>query len=184
MSEIVFTSDYRGYRIEVWLDEYGLDPRTEADQLGTLLCWHRRYTLGDDKAAAGVPSDPVEASIWLEEEGEKLVWLPVYMFEHSGVALQTTPFSGPHAAWDSGQVGFIYVHKDKLAAEGIDEATAALILENEVKTYSKYINGEVYGWRIVRLDDTLPEIDTSVGGYYDLGHLKTDAANEIDATLD
>lgn len=37
---------------------------------------------------------------------EKYITLPLYLMDHSGLAMQTTSFNDP---WDSGQVGWIYV---------------------------------------------------------------------------
>ena len=44
---------------------------------------------------------------------EKYLMLPLYLYDHSGLAMSTESFSGraPHAEWDSGQVGWIYVSK-------------------------------------------------------------------------
>ena len=36
---------------------------------------------------------------------EKYITLPLYLMDHSGLAMQTTSFNDP---WDSGQVGWIY----------------------------------------------------------------------------
>ena len=37
---------------------------------------------------------------------DKYITLPLYLMDHSGLAMQTTSFNDP---WDSGQVGWIYV---------------------------------------------------------------------------
>jgi hypothetical protein len=81
---------------------------------------------------------------------DNYIILPVYMYEHSGIALSTGSFSCP---WDSGQVGYIYVSKEKVIEEYGDwtaetVAKASKQLENEVETYSQFVNGEVYGFII------------------------------------
>lgn len=35
-----------GYNLQVFRDEYAENPR-EWDNLGKMVCWHRRYNLGD-----------------------------------------------------------------------------------------------------------------------------------------
>lgn len=40
------TIDYRGVRIEILPDPDPCNPR-EDENLGTMICWHRRYKLGD-----------------------------------------------------------------------------------------------------------------------------------------
>lgn len=37
---------YRGYTIEIYPDEFAPEPRDD-DNLGVLVCWHRRFDLGD-----------------------------------------------------------------------------------------------------------------------------------------
>ena len=45
---------------------------------------------------------------------EKYITLPLYLMDHSGLAMQTTSFNDP---WDSGQVGWIYVSKEDALKE-------------------------------------------------------------------
>ena len=60
---------------------------------------------------------------------EKYLMLPLYLYDHSGLAMSTESFSGraPHAEWDSGQVGWIYVSKeDALKEFDADKMTGAI----------------------------------------------------------
>ena len=60
---------------------------------------------------------------------EKYLMLPLYLYDHSGLAMSTESFSGraPHAEWDSGQVGWIYVSKeDALKEFDSDKMTGAI----------------------------------------------------------
>ena len=81
------------------------------------------------------------------------IMLNIYMYDHSGITIKTSPFSCP---WDSGQIGFIYVSKKKIKKEyGWKVLTKKRItqienyLKNEVKTYDQYLRGEVYGYSII-----------------------------------
>lgn len=85
----------------------------------------------------------------------------LYLYDHSGLSLSTSPFSCP---WDSGPVGYIYCSIDKaresqLLDESADWGTPVshpdyptLLavtehnLECEVKTLDAYLSGEVYGF--------------------------------------
>ncbi len=40
--------EYKGYDIEIYIDEYAENPRKAFDNLGKMVCWHRRYDLGDE----------------------------------------------------------------------------------------------------------------------------------------
>lgn len=76
------------------------------------------------------------------------IHLPVYLYNHSGITVSTSPFS---CRWDSGQVGIIYVLKEKVYEEynvrnissKIKESVTK-ILENEILELDKYLTGD-YG---------------------------------------
>lgn len=91
----------------------------EWDNLATMVYGHRRYILGDEEARNIDCYNNWDE--WLEDEILKLnggednvVWLPLYLYDHSGITMNTTGFS---CGWDSGQVGWIYVTKDRLRKE-------------------------------------------------------------------
>lgn len=78
--------------------------------------------------------------------------LPLYLYDHSGITMNTGGFSCP---WDSGQVGYIYIsRKDALKEHGWKILTAKRreqvqnFLENSVKEYDCYLRGEGYGFRV------------------------------------
>lgn len=43
------TTTYRGYTIRLDQDKFAPNPRTEYSNLGTMVCWHHQYTLGDEQ---------------------------------------------------------------------------------------------------------------------------------------
>lgn len=155
------------------------------DNLGTMICFHRRYDLGDKHSYS---SD--DYSGWEEmkqaiiKEENPAVILPLYMYNHSGISISTTPFS---CRWDSGQIGFILVSKKKALEEfGGKIVTAKLkeriekILEGEVETYTQYVEGDVYGFQIVDEDD---DIIDSCYGFYGSDHKENGMLDHIDHEL-
>lgn len=92
---------------------------------------------------------------------EKLVILPIYMYEHSGITIKTTPFG---CEWDSGQVGFIYATITDIKNNYSGELIASVenmenILVNEVKLYDQYLNNETFGFVKYEINmDKLQEI--------------------------
>lgn len=116
-----------------------------------MVCFHKNYNLGDEhnyKKSDYESWNKLQKAI---EKNEKVAAIKaLYLYDHSGITIATTPFSCP---WDSGQIGFIYVTKEKALSEltvgkkyvtekVIDKAVEAI--NSEVKTFDQYINGEVY----------------------------------------
>jgi len=162
------TEDYRGHKIKIYQDPEPKSPR-EWDNLGTMVCFHKRYDLGDKH---GIKSD--EFGGWddierhLIEELGAVVVLPLYLYDHSGITMRTGSF---HDRWDSGQVGFVYVDRDSVLKEyGKKRLSKSIIkratnvLESEVKTYDQYLTGQVYGFMV---EDADGEQVDSCWGYFD-----------------
>jgi hypothetical protein len=93
--------------------------------------------------------------------------LPLYLYDHSGITMNTTGFSCP---WDSGQVGVIFMSPQTVAKEGISDPEG--YLKGEVKTYDQYLRGEVFGYILKNASGE--EVD-SCWGYYGLDHCKEEA---------
>lgn len=94
----------------------------------------------------------VETSEMLEilEESSEIVILPLYLYDHSGITMNTTGFS---CGWDSGQVGLIYTTPEmvkafnpKVLEEENWQETIAQSLKGEVETYDQYLTGDIYGF--------------------------------------
>jgi len=49
MSHTIETIPYRGCTIRVVSDDDPINPREDYDHLGTMVCWHSRYNLGDEQ---------------------------------------------------------------------------------------------------------------------------------------
>lgn len=71
---------------------------------------------------------------------------PLYLMDHSGISMSTSPYSCP---WDSGQVGFAVITHEEIIQE-FGEVTkdtltqAKANIEGEVSDYDLYLTGEVY----------------------------------------
>ena len=106
------------YELEVVQDTNPYSPR-EDDNLGTMVCFHKRYELGDKTDYRTEDYDSWdELKDKLSEDFKDGVILPLYLYDHSGITISTSSFD---CRWDSGCVGFICVSKDKIKEEGIDE---------------------------------------------------------------
>jgi hypothetical protein len=154
------TIEHEGLRIKVYPDEDPIDPRKEYDNLGKMICFHKRYRLGDEHEY-----DPDDYRNWdemekaLVEGEDAALILPVYLYDHSGLRMKIGSFQGllpqGHAEFDSGQVGFILVSKAKVREEYSVKrvskqvlAKAYEALKSEVNVYDEYLSGQVYGYVI------------------------------------
>jgi len=132
--------------IEVEYDGFIYNPREVDYHMGIMVCWHKRYDLGDKDH--GIDLDGLasiqEVRKFIEEERNGIGILPLYLLDHSGITISTKPFNDP---WDSGQVGFIYTTAERaqtyFRTDKLEEALTA-----EVEEYDRYLRGESYGFRI------------------------------------
>lgn len=166
-----------GCTITLHYDEDACNPR-EDDNLGTMYCSHRRYNLGDVQVSG--PEDGLtkmmenHAPQWLKERFQRWldsyedndktwqywheqleansVMLPLYLYDHSGITINTTGFSCP---WDSGQVGYIIMSLEKARDEYSAKRVSSKLrerlcgyLKGEVQTYDDYLTGNVFGYTV------------------------------------
>lgn len=171
MDKPVKTIQVGRYSINIWHDSNPMNPRTECDNAGTMICFHRRYNLGDKhefKSANFNSWDGLRQLI--EDELHAAICLPLYLYDHSGLTISTNPFSCP---WDSGQVGFICMSEEKLASEfGGDYDKGRNCLVAEVSCYDDYLRGECYGY-VVELNGE--EIESCWGYLGDIKYCEDDA---------
>lgn len=159
---------------------YDSDPDSPRnwDNLGTMICVHSRYNLGDVHYKSKleclkhiadslgiteiingldmyeeVYEDEEQLQDWINSR-EDFVMLPLYLYDHGGITMSTSSFS---CSWDSGQVGYIYCSTDKILKEYgntiIDTLTKVeSSLKSEVKTYDQYLTGDVYGFELYKVE--------------------------------
>src|SRR4051812_34789279 len=105
MSDLMHSEEYKGLTIKIHQDDSAESPR-DWDNLGKLVCFHKRYLLGDSKHGFSTPNELQE---YIKQS--KAIALNVYMIDHGGISLSTSEFGCP---WDSGQVGMIFVERDRV----------------------------------------------------------------------
>ncbi len=147
--EVIETKKVNGYTIEIYRDEDARSPREDCG-FGTMLCSHRRYVLGDVQIKCQDDLNKI-----LKRKDVK--YLPLYLYDHSGITMSTTPFSCP---WDSGQVGIIYATHEDICKEFGPKGRALVhiskravssafkLMRQEVKVYDAFLKGEVYGYEV------------------------------------
>ncbi len=143
---------YKNYTIKIEHDQEPENPR-EWDNVGTMMCWHSRLTLGDNHRYHDYEDFLSEHNI------SDLFILPLYLIDHSGLSMKTTSYNDK---WDSGQVGYIYCSREDAQKAfpnvknfKILKSKIYKLLESEVAVYSQYLEGDIYGYDIEALEESL-----------------------------
>lgn len=176
-----------GLTVCIERDDDAPNPRREFDHVGTMVCWHSRYDLGDenpdyscreffvrlmqereyDVHGKHVPDEIARERV--EEYIAKHFYvLPLYLYDHSGLSISTGGFA---CSWDSGQVGWIYMSEDKARAECVGDPIG--LLKQEVHEYDQYLTGDVWGYQIE--DENGVTLD-SCWGFYGMDDCKSEAS--------
>lgn len=105
-------------------------------------------------------------------------WLPLWLYDHSGITMSCGSANPYSDSWDSGQVGYVFVLKDRIISEfGLDpddnswREKAEAVMRGEVEEYDQYISGEVYGYSLYEFvddgtdDGSWDEVDSCSGFY-------------------
>lgn len=133
----------------------------------------------------------------LEKTGE-IVWLPISMYEHSGITIWLGGKRGPDAQWDCSTIGFAYVEKSTAEKEGALRAGkdglynghkswqewAYAMMQGEMETYNQYVTGEVFGYMVEGGDD---HCNDSCWGFYgtdSIPEMIAEAKSSIDFELE
>ena len=162
---------HAGLKIEIDQDLNPENPRSEMfDNLATMVFFHKRYTLGDKDHGYSDKDygnwEAMEQDIIKRDKPACI--LPVYMYDHSGLAISTERTGCFADQWDSGQIGFVFVSKAKARREykKLTKETHEKILEilkGEIETYNQYLRGDV--WEYTIKDENDETLDSCCGFY-------------------
>ena len=161
----ITTTDGRKLRLVIEQEPFPEDPRSW-DNIGTMLCCHRDYHLGDCNTNEeteqqfaeicrkyGKSDEEIDEMAFAEEvqfilEQDDVCGFPLWLYDHSGISISTRR----QCSWDSSFVGLIFVEKDSyLAQMGLKEdiywkVRAEKTLESEIEIYNDFLEGNVCQW--------------------------------------
>lgn len=169
MEQLYKQIECRGHYINIYYDENAESPR-EWSNLGTFYTSHRNYLPEKDFYKNFEHEEVFDERGGFQDSFLKhYVALKIYLYDHSGLTISSSPFSCP---WDSGLFGMVAVDVEKVKKEyGWKALTSRRrrkieeYLQGEINTYDQYLRGEVYGFQVTPIDDG-GEIIDSCWGYF------------------
>jgi len=180
------------YELEIEQDTDSENPRTSWDNVTTMVCFHKRYNLGDKhnyKSDNFDSWDEMKEQILLDYN--VLMIKPLYLFDHSGITISTKDFGD---RWDSGMIGFIFIDEKewkKMMGEDMDRSEERLqrIIDGDVETYDSYLRGDVYRYEVYEVEEcnlghTHKTFVEGCGGYYDEDDCRSEGERVIDYLLE
>jgi len=169
-------------KLEIHIDNNCESPRDNWHNLGTMLCNLDGYDLGDKSNPYAGENGDFESDFkaYLKEELDlklnDVVYLPIYAYLHGGITIKHSPYL---CSWDSGQIGYHYVTKEDIRKEyNVINVTKKIkdrvinVLENELKVYRAYLEGNCYGFIVKDNEDNI--VDSCWGFIGDLEDVKKD----------
>ena len=146
--------------LEIHTDDDSESPR-KWDNNGVIYHWHPRYNLGEEKLRRDDYASAEAVKKWIEANNDVIAILPVYLYDHSGLTINTTGFS---CRWDSGQCGWIVATRESLTKIGhdvdkLDVEKVKTWLQGEIETFDQFLRGDVYYFNLTGTDQ-------SCGGFY------------------
>lgn len=163
----LYDKDNKVYFLSIEQDDSPSNPR-EDFCLSHMVCWMRRYSIGDSHNFSDMENFH-EYCKEIKKSGDDMVIKPLYAYIHSGITLSTSSFND---YFDSGLVGFVYVVKSEILKQGFLSnewrEKAQEIIDEEISLYDKYLQGDVYGYRLFeQYSNDWVEIDSCWGFFGD-----------------
>lgn len=157
--------DNSGRFFKLFYDEYSESPRL-CDNVATIFTWERNYNSPDEnddtfeefaeKHGVDVSKECNLDSVMDAMRKEGYYVIPVYALHHGVSHYSIDDFNDP---WDSGVVGVAFCKKQKGLYDSDDYLRG--IIDQEIKEYDTWVNGEIYGIALLGQDAAV--LDTSAG---------------------
>jgi hypothetical protein len=165
--------------LKIYSDYNAESPRTAWDNMCQMICFHKRYLLGDKHDIDHNDYDSYDEMMQANTLVHDIV-VPLYLYDHGNISISTGAFS---CRWDSGQVGYAIIKTaDIIENYGDDRPAnrklALQCLEAEVETYNDYLTGAIFGFEVVEIEECNlghkhENVIDSCWGFYGYDHDKS-----------
>jgi len=174
----------RNEKLQIVQDDICEDPRNW-DNLTIIATLEQNHsTIGDFQFKS---SDELNEFV---KDQEGIYSMPLYIYDHSGISLYCGNDTIPYPfndQWDAGCIGMVFTTKKRL--EGMEKTPRSKIIDlmkSELETYSHYLNGNVYGYRLLKWSQCKScdqELDQEVDSCYGFYGYDFDKNGLYDAVL-
>ena len=175
----------RNEKLQIVQDDICEDPRNW-DNLTIIATLEQNHsTIGDFQFKS---SDELNEFV---KDQEGIYSMPLYIYDHSGISLYCGNDTIPYPfndQWDAGCIGMVFTTKKRL--EGMEKTPRSKIIDlmkSELETYSHYLNGNVYGYRLLKWSQCKScdqELDQEVDSCYGFYGYDFDKNGLYDAVLE
>ena len=175
----------RNEKLQIVQDDICEDPRNW-DNLTIIATLEQNHsTIGDFQFKS---SDELNEFV---KDQEGIYSMPLYIYDHSGISLYCGNDTIPYPfndQWDAGWIGMVFTTKKRL--EGMEKTPRSKIIDlmkSELETYSHYLNGNVYGYRLLKWSQCKScdqELDQEVDSCYGFYGYDFDKNGLYDAVLE
>ena len=174
----------RNEKLQIVQDDICEDPRNW-DNLTIIATLEQNHsTIGDFQFKS---SDELNEFV---KDQEGIYSMPLYIYDHSGISLYCGNDTIPYPfndQWDAGCIGMVFTTKKRL--EGMEKTPRSKIIDlmkSELETYSHYLNGNVYGYRLLKWSQCKScdqEVDQEIESCYGFYGYDFDKNGLYDAVL-
>ena len=174
----------RNEKLQIVQDDICEDPRNW-DNLTIIATLEQNHsTIGDFQFKS---SDELNEFV---KDQEGIYSMPLYIYDLSGISLYCGNDTIPYPfndQWDAGCIGMVFTTKKRL--EGMEKTPRSKIIDlmkSELETYSHYLNGNVYGYRLLKWSQCKScdqELDQEVDSCYGFYGYDFDKNGLYDAVL-
>lgn len=173
-----YTTTVERPRLVIRPDTDAESPR-EWDNLGYFITCEKRYdspdkdedlksmiqNLGDESSSVEEHMAKIKEEMPHNGYGTVLYITPVYRYEHGNVLYKR----GTAHGFDFSNCGFYIVTDKTRDVLGTPDERFESVIDGELETYTKYINGDVWGFMLYGEDG---EIEASCWGFYDIEDIR------------
>ena len=173
-------------RLEIYHDQMADNPRNWSN-IGLFFTAERDYNSPDkeDHPLYSIMIDTAdEADNTLDhielmkkeakEQGINIKYIyPITRYEHSGVVYRI----GTQSGYDYSNCGFYIITDESLKEYGEVKGDPSNVVAQELETYTKWANGEVYGFNLYDEDG---ELQDGYGDIYDIDDIVSGLPTEFD----